>query len=205
MAATAARPSCLDASTSGTGSNDMRASLIVSLATGGSPSSPANAGASVDFPLAGGPDTTRNSLLELAIVRCSPWSVTDRQPATAIRQRGPGEVVGERRQVDRREERVTVTYGQPGRTLAGRRGPDRAATLPARRRADGDESGCPPLPVGGRLMGHRTRPLAGPRFTRIVKILRCQRSVCGGELPVSGHAALPGGGRIRRVHGYRFW
>src|SRR5437867_4058645 len=60
MAATAARPSCLDASTSGTGSIDMSASLIVSLDTSGTPSSRARTGARVDFPLAGGPDTTTN-------------------------------------------------------------------------------------------------------------------------------------------------
>ncbi len=56
-AATAACPSWLDASMSGTGSTDMRASLIVSLATSSSMSSVASTAASVDLPLAGAPDT----------------------------------------------------------------------------------------------------------------------------------------------------
>src|SRR5439155_8564298 len=60
IAVTAACPSSLEASTSGTGSTDINASLIVSLATSGSESSHASAGASVDFPLAGGPATTTN-------------------------------------------------------------------------------------------------------------------------------------------------
>src|SRR5688572_25278009 len=58
MAATAARPTVRDASTSGTGSADSRASLMVSLATSGSAKPRASAGASVDLPLAGGPETT---------------------------------------------------------------------------------------------------------------------------------------------------
>jgi hypothetical protein len=72
IATTAARPSWRDAATSGTGSTDIRASLIVSFATSGSPSSLATAGASVDFPLAGGPDTTTNSLLSHATTRMLP-------------------------------------------------------------------------------------------------------------------------------------
>src|SRR3954468_17128730 len=61
IALTAARPSCRDAATSGTGSTDIKASLMESLAIRGSRSSAESAGASVDFPLAGGPDTTMKS------------------------------------------------------------------------------------------------------------------------------------------------
>lgn len=60
-AATAARPTCRDASTSGTSSTDMIASLIVSLAIKGRPSAVATCGAIVDFPLAGGPETITNA------------------------------------------------------------------------------------------------------------------------------------------------
>jgi hypothetical protein len=58
MATTAARPSVRDVSTSGTGTTDINASLMVSLAINGSSSRAAIGGASVDLPLAGGPDTT---------------------------------------------------------------------------------------------------------------------------------------------------
>src|SRR4051794_27798697 len=61
IARTAARPSCREAAMSGTGSTDISASLIVSLAISGSWSSSESEGASVDFPLAGGPDTTMKS------------------------------------------------------------------------------------------------------------------------------------------------
>jgi hypothetical protein len=61
----------------------MSASLIVSFATNGSPNSPANAGASVDFPLAGGPDTTTNSLVALLTARMLATIEPGRQqPAT---------------------------------------------------------------------------------------------------------------------------
>ena len=46
-------------STSSAGHEASRASLIVSLANSGSPNAPARTGAKVDFPLPGGPDTTR--------------------------------------------------------------------------------------------------------------------------------------------------
>jgi hypothetical protein len=47
----------------------------------------------------------------------------------------------------------------------------------------------------------------GPGAGACVEELVCDEPVvCGGEPPVSAsHAALPGGERIRRVHGYRFW
>src|SRR4051794_33598257 len=68
IAATAARPSCREASTSGTGRTDMSASLMVSLATRGSASRRASTGAIVDFPLAGGPETTTNRAVTPAIL-----------------------------------------------------------------------------------------------------------------------------------------
>ena len=57
-AATAARPSRRDASTSGTPRLDISASLTVSLARSGQPSSAETALANVVLPLPGGPDTT---------------------------------------------------------------------------------------------------------------------------------------------------
>jgi hypothetical protein len=58
IAAIEARPINLDDSTSGTGRTDISASLMVSLATSGSPSSAASGTARVVFPLPGGPETT---------------------------------------------------------------------------------------------------------------------------------------------------
>jgi hypothetical protein len=59
-AATLALPTIREVSTSGTGSTPSKASLMVSLAINGRPSSGAIARARVVFPLAGGPDTTTN-------------------------------------------------------------------------------------------------------------------------------------------------
>jgi hypothetical protein len=54
----AARPVRREPSTSSAGHVARSASLIVSFANSGSPNPPASAGAKVDLPLPGGPDTT---------------------------------------------------------------------------------------------------------------------------------------------------
>ena len=136
-AATAARRTAREVSTSGTGRTVIKASLIVSLAISGSPSAWARTGAQVDFPLAGGLDTTTKTLpttsewSRIGDSRATSHEVADRvRPDPPQISRTESHVEGPTKRNRAARSAATDVPHQRSRSSCG--GPSRAATVSAR-------------------------------------------------------------------------